>query len=167
MNERVTRTLDQLFQDSSFDTVSHGIRMSHSRCIVANGCFDVLHPGHLSLLAHLDTIAYERRLRPIVALNSDASIRRLKGGGRPVVQQEARSLLINNLKWPLTVVIFDEDTPQRLMDLLWPAVVLKGAEYATTDVVRFMGGPHTPASEVITVPMLADWSTSRILGDTR
>jgi D-beta-D-heptose 7-phosphate kinase/D-beta-D-heptose 1-phosphate adenosyltransferase len=61
----------------------------------------------------------------------------------------------------LTVVVFDEDTPQRLMDLLKPAVVLKGSEYQKESVVRWKD------SEVITVPMLDDWSTSGILGDTR
>lgn len=128
---------------------------------VANGCFDGMHPGHLSLFAHLDTIAYRKRLRPIVAINSDQSVRRLKGPPRPVWSQEVRSAVINCLKWPLTVVIFDEDTPQRLMDLLRPAVVVKGAEYAPGSVVRWKD------SEVFAVPMLEDWSTSRILGDTR
>lgn len=131
------------------------------RTIVANGCFDGLHPGHLSLFGWLDTYAYKHRLRPLVAINSDESVRGLKGPGRPVWPAKVRGTLINNLKWPLTVVIFDEASPQRLMDLLKPAVVLKGSEYPKESVVRWKD------SEVVTVPMLDDWSTSRILGDTR
>lgn len=138
------------------------------RTVVANGCFDGLHPGHLSLFAHLDTLAYKERLRPIVAINSDKSVKALKGASRPVWPQEVRSFLINHLKWPLTVIIFDEETPQRLMDLLKPKLVLKGAQYAHESVVKWEG------SEVATVPMLKrdeenpqDWSTSRLLGDTR
>ena len=167
--ERFVCTLDELCRNDGTDARVHRLRMSYGRCAVANGCFDVLHPGHLSLLAYLDTYAYERRLRPIVAMNSDASVRRLKGQGRPVMSQEARAAVINCLKWPFSVVIFDEDTPQRLMDLMWPTAVLKGAEYATTDVVRWRGSKDgiDPPSEVVTVPMFEDWSTSRIVGDTR
>jgi D-beta-D-heptose 7-phosphate kinase/D-beta-D-heptose 1-phosphate adenosyltransferase len=131
------------------------------KTVVANGCFDLLHPGHLSLLGWLDTIAYRKSLRPIIAINSDESVRRLKGQTRPKWPQEARAAFLTHLKWPFTVVIFDEDTPQRLMDLLKPAAVLKGSEYATESVVRWKD------SEVITVPMLDGWSTSRIVGDTR
>jgi rfaE bifunctional protein nucleotidyltransferase chain/domain len=131
------------------------------KCIVANGCFDILHPGHLSLLAYLDTIGYRRGLRPIVALNSDKSVRAIKGLGRPIVPEESRSRLINSLKWPFTVVTFDEETPQRLMDLLQPKVVLKGSEYPTDSVVRWKD------SEVLTVEMVPRWSTTGIMGDTR
>ena len=133
------------------------------RCVVANGCFDGLHPGHLSLLAHLDTIAYQRGLRPIVALNSDSSVKQLKGIGRPFFPQDVRAKLINHLKWPFTVVIFAERTPQRLMDFLQPKVVVKGGEYVPgfANVVRWRD------SEVVCVPMLGGWSTTRLLGDTR
>ena len=131
------------------------------RCAVANGCFDILHPGHLSLLATLDTVAYQERLRPIVAINSDESVERLKGPGRPVVPASARAMLINSLKWPFTVVIFDEDTPQRLMDLLQPAIVVKGSQYPAESVVRWKD------SKVVSVGMVQGWSTTGILGDTR
>lgn len=131
------------------------------RFAVANGCFDGLHPGHLNILATLDTEAYKRRLRPIVALNSDRSVRRIKGNKRPIYPQDARALLINSLKWPLTVVLFDEETPERLMSLLRPSLVIKGSEYDPVDVVRPQG------AEVYSVPMLGSWSTSRLMGDTR
>ena len=164
MGERYTVRLDdlKLSADGLWLSSDKGqpIRVGHT--VVANGCFDGMHPGHLSLFAHLDTFAYRKRLRPIVAINSDQSVRRLKGFGRPVWPQEVRSAVINCMKWPLTVVIFDEDTPQRLMDTLQPAAVMKGSEYTFTDVIRWN------LSEVVTVPMLDDWSTSRILaGDTR
>ena len=131
------------------------------RTAVANGCFDVPHPGHLSLFGHLDTIAYVRGLRPIIAINSDESVRRLKGSSRPVWPEGARAAYLSHMQWPFTVIIFDEDSPQRLMDLLQPAIVVKGAQYTKEDVVRWKD------SEVVTVPMTSGWSTSRILGDTR
>jgi rfaE bifunctional protein nucleotidyltransferase chain/domain len=164
IGERFTACLDDL--KLSYDGTQVYVKgrrdvIPVGRTIIANGCFDGLHPGHLSLLGWLDTYAYRLRLRPIVAINSDRSVRCLKGPGRPVWPHNVRATLINNLKWPLTVVVFDEDTPQRLMDLLKPAVVLKGSEYQKESVVRWKD------SEVITVPMLDDWSTSGILGDTR
>lgn len=158
MTERLTCTLDEL---ELLPCYAELLEKSRGRCIVANGCFDVLHPGHLSLLASLDTLAYQMKLRPIVAMNSDRSVTRLKGPGRPVVPQESRSLLINSLKWPLTVVLFDEETPQRLMDTLQPVAVLKGSEYDTETVIRWRD------SQVVTVDMVPGWSTSRIVGDTR
>lgn len=163
MSERITvhlddwgRGLGRLWGPSDLS-----LERLRGRTIVANGCFDGLHPGHLSLLATLDTAAYQMKLRPIVAINSDESIRRLKGDRRPIWPQEVRSTLINHLKWPFTVVVFDEDTPQRLMDVIQPAAVLKGAEYAPDSVVRWKD------SQVITVDMVGSWSTSRIMGDTR
>jgi D-beta-D-heptose 7-phosphate kinase / D-beta-D-heptose 1-phosphate adenosyltransferase len=169
MSERFTIHLDELSASILSDSPRE---QPYDRwvgnCVVANGCFDGLHPGHLSLLAHLDAYAYGERLRPLVAINSDESVRRLKGPARPVWPQEVRAKLINHLKWPLTVVIFDEDTPQRLMDLLKPVIVLKGAQYSKESVVRWRGNKWNPdGSQVVTVPMLEDWSTSKILGDTR
>jgi len=162
MSERVTLHLDEIAR--SIEPYSRREQPYDSwvgNCIIANGCFDGVHPGHLSLFAYLDSKAYKERLRPLVAINSDESVRRLKGSSRPVWSQDHRAKLINHLKWPLTVVIFDEDTPQRLMDLLKPPMVLKGSEYTAESVVRWKD------SVVVTVPMLGDWSTSRILGDTR
>lgn len=152
--ERFTVHLDDLCDSDALKSVI-------GRCAVANGCFDGMHPGHLSLLAHLDTIAYQRGLRPIVALNSDSSVKQLKGLGRPFFPQDVRAKLINHLKWPFTVVIFAERSPQRLMDTLQPKIVVKGGEYNPTDVVRWKD------SEVVCVPMLGGWSTTRLLGDTR
>lgn len=157
MSERIALHLDEIELDPS--KLWAGPR--HGKCIVANGCFDLLHPGHLSLLAHLDTVAYLERLRPIVALNSDISVRKIKGPGRPIVPQEARAALLISLKWPLTVVIFDEETPQRLMDVLRPEVVLKGSEYCQTDIIGWK------ESRIVTMGMVDGWSTTKILGDSR
>ncbi len=163
MSERFTVHLDELHPTTG-NTLAEArgtVGIPIGGCIVANGCFDILHPGHLRLLATLDTLAYQMRLRPVVAINSDESVRRLKGFERPVVPQESRSVLINNLKWPFTVVIFDEDTPQRLMDLLRPAAVVKGSEYPPESVVKWKD------SLVITVGMIPHWSTTEIVGNTR
>lgn len=157
MTERITFRLDEAISDGE----NGALWRWRGRCAVANGCFDGCHPGHLEILAALDAEAYKRGLRPIVAVNSDASIRMLKGSDRPVMPEIARATLINNLRWPLTVVIFDEMTPHRLMEFLQPVIVIKGGEYDPKSVVRWKD------SEVITVPMKDSWSTTNILRNTR
>jgi rfaE bifunctional protein nucleotidyltransferase chain/domain len=168
-SERFAVYLDELDPESDSFSVSLSpfIPSVKGKCVVANGCFDGLHPGHLSLLGSLDTIAYRNGLRPIVAINSDSSIRRLKGTDRPLYTERVRAQLLNHLKWPFTVVIFDQDTPQRLMDLLQPVLVVKGADYNKESVVKWKD------SEVVLVDLTREyvggpfWSTTRLRGDTR
>ncbi len=98
---------------------------------VTNGCFDILHPGHLSLLrqarAHCD--------RLIVALNSDESVRRLKGAQRPIQSQDARAAIVAAHECVDHVVIFDTDTPLDVVVALRPDVLIKGADYSEDEVV--------------------------------
>jgi D-beta-D-heptose 7-phosphate kinase/D-beta-D-heptose 1-phosphate adenosyltransferase len=97
----------------------------------ANGCFDLLHPGHLSLLDQARRTAD----RLIVGLNSDLSIRRLKGPGRPVQGEVARAMVLASLKSVDAVVIFAEDTPMQLIEALTPDVLVKGADYTIDKIV--------------------------------
>jgi len=134
------------------------LRLLEGRCGVANGCFDVLHSGHIHLLRHLSVLCHMQGLQAVVALNSDESVRGLKGPGRPVVPHSSRADLLSHLFWPFTVVIFDERTPQRLMDMLKPPLVVKGSDYDPSTVIRWSG------SEVRTVDLLPGWSTTSLLG---
>jgi D-beta-D-heptose 7-phosphate kinase/D-beta-D-heptose 1-phosphate adenosyltransferase len=96
-----------------------------------NGCFDLLHPGHVSLLAQARAACD----RLIVGLNSDASTRRLKGEGRPIQSEAARAAVLASLASVDLVVIFGEDTPLKLIEALKPEVLVKGADYARDEVV--------------------------------
>jgi len=96
-----------------------------------NGCFDLLHPGHVSLLAQ----ARSRCDRLVVGLNSDASVSRLKGAGRPVQNQLARGAVLSSLASVDMVVVFDQDTPVELIAALKPEVLVKGADYRLDQVV--------------------------------
>ena len=96
-----------------------------------NGCFDLIHPGHISLLAQ----ARANCERLIVGLNSDASVRRLKGKGRPVQSEAARALVLASLATVDMVVGFAEDTPLALIEALRPDVLIKGADYRIDEVV--------------------------------
>jgi D-beta-D-heptose 7-phosphate kinase/D-beta-D-heptose 1-phosphate adenosyltransferase len=96
-----------------------------------NGCFDLIHPGHLSLLSQsrsqCDVL--------IVGLNSDASIKRLKGPDRPIHDQDARAAVLAALSMVDAVVVFDEDTPEQLIKAIVPHVLIKGADYTEDQVV--------------------------------
>ena len=124
----------------------------------ANGCFDILHPGHVALIA--EAAAACDRL--IVALNSDASTRRLKGPTRPAQTQDARACVMGALKGVAAVVIFEDDTPKALIEALQPDLLVKGADYRIedvvgADVVQARGG------RVLLVETLAGHSTTRLL----
>jgi len=96
-----------------------------------NGCFDLLHPGHLSLLRQAKAACD----RLVVGLNSDASVRRLKGDDRPVQSESARALVLASLADVDAVVVFAEDTPLRLIESIRPDVLVKGADWRLDDVV--------------------------------
>ncbi len=101
------------------------------RVAFTNGCFDLLHPGHVSLLHQASGTAD----RLIVGLNSDLSVRRLKGAGRPVQSEVARATVLASLKSVDAVVIFEADTPLQLIEALQPDVLVKGSDYTVETVV--------------------------------
>ncbi len=109
--------------------------------VLANGCFDLLHVGHVRYLAAARALGDVL----VVALNSDASVRRLKGAGRPLMAAAERAELVGALAAVDAVVIFEEDTVERLVGLLRPAVQAKGTDYSEATVperaaVRAAGG---------------------------
>ncbi len=108
-----------------------GERLKGRKIIFTNGCFDLLHAGHIKLLGQAK--AYGDVL--IVGLNSDRSIRQIKGGCRPVVDQHSRALAVAALLPVDMVVVFDEPTPERLIRALEPDVLIKGADWHGKEVV--------------------------------
>jgi D-beta-D-heptose 7-phosphate kinase / D-beta-D-heptose 1-phosphate adenosyltransferase len=125
---------------------------------LTNGCFDLLHPGHVQLLKR-SRAACDRL---VVALNSDASVRRLKGEIRPVQNEHARSIVMAAIESVDLVTLFEENTPLRLISLLRPDYLIKGADYTLAtvvggDLVRAYGG------KVILVPLERGHSTTSII----
>ncbi len=106
-------------------------RQQGQRIVFTNGCFDILHKGHIMLLH--EAAAQGDRL--VVAINADSSVRRLKGETRPVQDERSRALLIAALQDVDAVIIFEEDTPLRLIETLLPDVLVKGSDYAVENVV--------------------------------
>ncbi|MGN6608325.1 MAG: D-glycero-beta-D-manno-heptose 1-phosphate adenylyltransferase [Jatrophihabitans sp.] len=130
--------------------------------VATGGCFDLVHAGHV------ETLRAARSLGDclVVLLNSDDSVRRAKGDGRPLQSADDRRRVLEGLRWVDGVIVFDEDTPLAVLDRLRPDVWVKGGDYdaATlpeTPLVRSWGG------EVVTVPYLAGRSTTELVGRAR
>lgn len=124
-----------------------------------NGCFDILHPGHI---ASLSDAARESDFL-IVGLNSDGSAHRLKGAGRPVMDEKSRALMLASLLIVDAVVIFEEDTPLELIEMIKPDVLVKGGDYTIDQIV---GAKEVIASggRVVINPIIAGFSTTGIIG---
>jgi D-beta-D-heptose 7-phosphate kinase/D-beta-D-heptose 1-phosphate adenosyltransferase len=137
------------------------VRRRGHKIVFTNGCFDILHAGHLASLEGA------KRLGDflVVGLNSDASVRGLKGASRPVIAQHNRASLLAGLACVDLVVLFDDPTPQALIELLEPDILVKGGDYsvdriAGADFVCGRGG------RVVTLPLVPGLSTTAILNQS-
>jgi rfaE bifunctional protein nucleotidyltransferase chain/domain len=106
-------------------------RAAGTRVVFTNGCFDLLHPGHVRYLAAARALGDVL----VVGLNGDASVRRLKGPGRPVLRLAERAEVLAALAAVDHVIVFDDDTPQALIAALAPDVLVKGADWSSEDIV--------------------------------
>ncbi len=105
-------------------------RLGNQKIVFTNGCFDILHAGHVVSLA--GAASFGNRL--IVGLNSDASVKRLKYENRPIQTEDSRALLLASMQFVDLVVIFEEDTPENLIRLVKPDVLVKGGDYQIKDI---------------------------------
>jgi D-beta-D-heptose 7-phosphate kinase/D-beta-D-heptose 1-phosphate adenosyltransferase len=133
-------------------------RASGKKIVFTNGCFDILHHGHLAYLAE----AASQGNILIVGVNSDASVKRLKGNERPLTHEKDRAFQIASLLVTDAVTVFDEDTPKELIELIKPDVLVKGGDYTIdkivgADVVIAQGG------NVVIVPFVNGYSTTSII----
>lgn len=146
---------------SAFD-VAAAVRAGGGRLVATGGCFDLLHPGHVSLLRQARAMGDAL----IVCLNSDDSVRRLKGPSRPIVAARDRARLLLELSSVDAVAIFDESAPSALLDRLRPDIWVKGGDYAEGDlpeaeVVRRHGG------EIALIPTVRGYSTTQLVSRSR
>jgi len=137
-------------------------RSEGKRIVFSNGCFDLLHAGHLSLLSHASKLGDVL----VLAINSDASVRRLKGPERPLVPQAERAALLAALTFVDAVTIFEEDTPLAVLQTIKPHVLVKGGDYQPSEVigrelVEAAGG------RVVIVPLTPEKSTSSLVARIR
>lgn len=127
--------------------------------VFTNGCFDLLHVGHLACLR----AAKQAGHLLVVGVNSDASVRSLKGANRPIVPQAERAELVAGLEPVDLVVIFSEPTPEQVLRAVRPQVVVKGADYARPEDLPEYGVLRELGVRVMLVPLVNDRSTSALL----
>jgi D-glycero-beta-D-manno-heptose 1-phosphate adenylyltransferase len=128
------------------------------RVVFTNGCFDILHRGHLQLLS--DATGFGDIL--VVGLNTDASVRKLKGEHRPVNDEDFRCRMMASLQLVDAVTLFDEETPLELIRALEPDVLVKGGDYTLEQVVG-AGDVQKRGGEVRIIPLVKGYSTSAII----
>jgi D-beta-D-heptose 7-phosphate kinase/D-beta-D-heptose 1-phosphate adenosyltransferase len=133
-------------------------RMLGDKIVFTNGCFDILHPGHVYLLS----ACKQEGDRLVVGLNADVSVKRLKGKTRPINNEQSRAIVLSALGDVDAVILFEEDTPLHLITALQPDVLIKGGDWEVStivgaDVVRANGGL------VKTIPYLDGHSTTAII----
>jgi len=133
-------------------------RSDRKRVGFTNGCFDLIHPGHL----HLLETAKQNCDKLIVGINSDKSIKRIKGEDRPLQDEKARAIVLNSLSCVDGVVIFDEDDPLNTITTLKPDVIFKGADY-TIDTIIGAKEVHSYGGEVDIIPLKEGFSTTKIV----
>ncbi|MBA3663431.1 MAG: D-glycero-beta-D-manno-heptose 1-phosphate adenylyltransferase [Bacteroidetes bacterium] len=147
-----------VFKEDALRTIN-GLRLKGKKIIFTNGCFDILHPGHVDYL----TKARDLGGYMILGLNTDGSVKKLnKAPNRPVNTELARASVLAALACVDAIIFFDEETPYELIKFLQPDVLVKGNDYKAEEVIGFeimkaRGG------EVVTIPLLEGFSTTGLL----
>jgi rfaE bifunctional protein nucleotidyltransferase chain/domain len=132
------------------------------RVVFTNGCFDLLHPGHIQSLEQAHTLGDAL----VVGINSDASVRELKGAGRPILPELERAEILAALECVDAVVIFNELTPREIISALLPDVLVKGGDWPGDQII---GREEVEAAggRVVSIPVVAGYSTTAILAKMR
>lgn len=137
-------------------------RRSRRRIVFTNGCFDLLHPGHIRLLEEARSLGDVL----LVAINSDASVRAMKGPRRPIFSQDERAEILAALAAVDAVTIFDEATPQSLIAALLPNVLVKGADWGENAIVG-RAEVEVAGGRVVSLPLQPGFSTSALIARIR
>lgn len=148
----------RIYDWESIERMKEIWRFLGKKTVFTNGCFDILHLGHIEYLAK----AADHGNILIIGLNTDDSVKRIKGGGRPINPERARALTLAALKFVDAIVLFDQDTPFDLIQLVEPDVLVKGSDYREetivgADIVKGRGG------EVVTIELVPGFSTTGII----
>ncbi|MFC2103767.1 D-glycero-beta-D-manno-heptose 1-phosphate adenylyltransferase [Bacteroidota bacterium] len=132
--------------------------LKNQKIVFTNGCFDILHRGHIEYLAqaanHGDVL--------VIGLNTDNSVRRIKGNLRPVQDEYARAILLASLSFVSAVVLFNEDTPYNLIKRIQPDILIKGSDYKIQDIVGY-DIVSAKGGDVVAIEFIEGYSTTAII----
>jgi D-glycero-beta-D-manno-heptose 1-phosphate adenylyltransferase len=148
-NDESKRDLSRLLAFWSF---------SEKKIVFTNGCFDILHFGHIDYLSTAADIGDVL----VVGLNSDTSVRKIKGNNRPINNENARATLLASLTCVTAVVLFDEETPYELIKFIAPDFLVKGSDYKPEEIVGY-DILKAKGGEIITIDFLEGYSTTSII----
>ena len=148
----------KIFNREDLVRMCNAWKASGKKIVFTNGCFDILHHGHLDLLAK----AADNGNILILGLNTDDSVKRLKGPGRPVTNEQDRAFQVASLLCVDAVCLFDEDTPEELIKLLKPDVLVKGGDY-TVDKIVGADFVQNAGGRVEIIPFVTGYSTTSII----
>ncbi len=147
-----------IFTREDLAPILHGLQSEGNKIVFTNGVFDILHKGHVEYLNR----AKELGDFLIVGINSDTSVKKIKGEKRPIVNEKDRAFIISNLKSVDYVCIFEEDTPYETIDMLQPDILVKGADWKVEDVVG-RDIVEARGGKVVTIEYLDGKSTTNII----
>ena len=154
----LTTIKNKLLSREALETKLAEWRSAGKTIVFTNGCFDILHRGHVEYLAQ----AADLGDKLIVGLNTDASVKRLKGESRPVNDEKSRALLLSALQFVDVVVFFDEDTPYELIKQLQPDILVKGNDYKPEEIVGY-DIVTAKGGKVLTIDLVEGFSTTNII----
>ncbi|MCJ7503297.1 MAG: D-glycero-beta-D-manno-heptose 1-phosphate adenylyltransferase [Acidobacteriia bacterium] len=143
--------------DEAIEVVDE-LKRGGKRVVFTNGCFDLLHPGHTRYLAEARKLGDAL----LVAVNSDRSVRALKGPGRPVMPQDERAEILAALECVDYLTIFDDLTPQAVIERMLPQVLVKGGDWEPTEIVG-RSEVEAAGGEVVSIPVVPGLSTSALI----
>ena len=146
---------DKLFNTSSISSLIEVWKQNNHKIVFTNGCFDLLHLGHIKYLAD----AADLGDKLVVGLNSDNSVRKIKGEHRPIKDEISRKTILASLSFIDAVVIFEEETPYNLIKTVVPHVLVKGDDYKAEEVVGYDIVKENKG-EVLTIKFVKGYSTS-------
>lgn len=150
---------EKFLTKESLKTLLKQWNSENKKVVFTNGCFDILHRGHVEYLSHARDLGDIL----ILGLNTDASVKRLgKSPERPINSQETRTIILAALECVDAIILFDEDTPLELIDFVQPDVLVKGSDYKAEDIVGY-DIVTAKGGKVITIQLVDGFSTTKLI----
>ena len=158
MSKKLNKLKAKIFNIKDLSKIINEWRLNGDKIVFTNGCFDLIHLGHLEILARSADLGDKL----IVGINSDMSIKKIKGSSRPIIEEDSRAKQLAAIEFIDAVILFNEDTPYNLINLLKPDVLTKGGDYKKNDII---GNEliNKEQGEVVIIPLTQGYSTTSIL----
>ena len=158
MSKKLNKLKAKIFNIKDLSQIINEWRLNGDKIVFTNGCFDLIHLGHLEILARSADLGDKL----IVGLNSDMSIKKIKGSSRPIIEEDSRAKQLAAIEFIDAVILFNEDTPYDLINILKPDVLTKGGDYKKNDIV---GNQliNKEQGDVVIIPLTQGYSTTSIL----